>query len=121
MKQKSETNRVEVGGAGIGEVSDAMIAARARTLAVSDGREEAHDGDLREARAQLAGRDSGMADAELSIPESERPDGGVPPADTGTRAPRLEMEDENNLAAAEVEEGIAEADIDTRRKSRHDM
>jgi len=117
MKQKSVTNRVEVGGAGIGEVSDEMIARRARELAAADGRDESNDGDMSEARFELTGQDRAASALEDDLPESERADAGVAPSDAGSRAPRLEMDDENNLAAEEVEEGIGEADLDTRRKS----
>ncbi len=117
MKQKSVTNRVEAGGAGIGEVSDPMIARRARDLAAADGRDESNEADMREARLELAGRDEAAMAVEDTLAEGERADAGVAPADTGSRAPRLEMDDENNLAAEEVEEGIDEADLDTRKQS----
>jgi sRNA-binding protein len=117
MKQKSTTNRIEIEGAGIGEISEEMISRRARQLAEADGREEANASDLEEARGDLAA--GGEEDDAEQIAEEDRPGSGVPPMSTGTQAPRLEPEDEGTLAAEEVEEGISEADFDTRAKSRH--
>lgn len=95
-----------------------MIERRARQLAISDGRDEASAGDFEEARANLADGDA-TEDAAEQIADEDRPGSGVPPMSTGTRAPRLEPEDEGSLAEEEVEEGVAEADLDTRLKSRH--
>lgn len=122
MKQKSETNRVEAGGAGIGEVSDEMIAERARELARADDRDDVGASDLDEAREQLTGRAEELdGDVEESLSEEERAGDGSPPTEHGTQAPRLELDDETSIAEAEIEEGMAEAELDSRvRSARHD-
>jgi hypothetical protein len=111
---------VEINGAGIGEISDDMISLRARQLATADGRDEVNASDISEARADLDGGAAGSDEEEADlIAEEDRPDSGVPPMSAGTQAHRMEPEDEGGFAAEEVEEGIAEADLDTRVKSRH--
>ena len=54
-----------------------------------------------------------------AVAEDERPDAGIPPSSTGTQAPRVKPEDEASAAEEEVEEGVDEADADTRAKSGH--
>jgi hypothetical protein len=116
MKQKSETNRVEAGGAGIGEVSQDMIENRARKIAAADGREDINALDRESAREELIGQ-GGEAPEDL-IAESDRAGDGTVPGSTGTQAPRLELDDEANYAAQEVEEGVAEAALDTSGRRR---
>jgi hypothetical protein len=53
------------------------------------------------------------------IAEEDRPGNGLPAMSGGVQAPRVEPDDEGSLAEEEVEEGIAEADLDTRARSRH--
>ncbi len=120
MEHQSATNRIEITGAGVGEISEEMIAKRARALAAADGRGEAHEGDFQESREELSGTQPETDPAEM-IPEEDRAGDGVPPISGGTKICRLEPEDEGNLAAEEIEEGIAEADLDTRKKSRHTL
>jgi hypothetical protein len=92
-----------------------MIFERALRLAIADGRDKPGSNDLAEARAELAGEE---AEIDL-IAEEDRPGNGFPAMGAGSQAPRLEPEDEGTLAEQEVEEGVAEADLDTRVKSRH--
>ncbi len=113
MKSTSSTNRVKVDGAGSGEISDEMISRRARLT-------EANDSDLDNARGDFAAEEPDTLEKEAAaISEDDRPDSGVPPMRSGIQVPRLELEDEANFAEEEVEEGVAEADLDTRVKSRH--
>jgi hypothetical protein len=116
MKQKSETNRLEVGGAGIGEVSDEMIEQRARKLASADGRDDVNSTDRAQAREDLAGVPAD--NTEDSIAETDRARDGTVPGSEGHKAPRLELDDEANLATEEVEEGIEEAALDTSAQRR---
>jgi hypothetical protein len=111
MKQKFETNRVEIGGAGVGEVSEDMVEQRARKLAKADGREGINDVDRMQAREQLSGA-SGET-FEDSMGETDRAGDGTVPGAAGHKAPRLELDDEANFAALEIEEGIEEAALDT--------
>lgn len=103
-------------GAGIGEISDEMIARRAHELTIADGRHEVTPEDFERARIDLYG--NAADDSEL-IAEEDRPGSGVPSTGSGRQTPRLELDDETNFAAQEVEEGIEEADLDTRVKSPH--
>jgi len=54
-----------------------------------------------------------------ALAEDVRPDAGFPPSSTGTQAPRVKPEDEASAAEEEVEEGVDEADADTRARSGH--
>ncbi|CAN5328087.1 hypothetical protein BH23VER1_BH23VER1_35760 [soil metagenome] len=105
--------RIEAGGEGIGTPSHELIEQRAHDLARQDGRDRVRQSDRDEALAELQG-------------EVERRDPEVPPGDenltewnqtpdeTGHAAPKVEPEDEANIAQDLVEEGLDEADQDKR-------
>ncbi len=112
---KTKLNRIEVGGAGLGEASEEDVARRAEELARSDGRTETNESDLAQARGEL-GAEISLDPAE-EIAEDDRPGSGFPETDHGTQAERFEMEDEANLAEELVEEGVREADHDSRLHS----
>lgn len=112
MTMKTKLNRIEVGGAGFGEAGERDVARRAAELARADGREETNETDFAQARGELGGR--AFVDLSEEIAEEDRAGTGVPASSEGIRAKRYEMEDEANLAEELVEEGVQEADHDSR-------
>ncbi len=116
MKQQAETHRIEIGGRGFGEASDDTIERRARELAQLNGHGHPtrHDREaaLRELKQPLGG---GSPEDELE--EAERPGSAFPAASHGTRAERLEPEDEQAIDEELVLEGVEEADHEARVKS----
>lgn len=113
---------IEVGGIGVGQTSEEDIERRALELALSDGRNHVNDIDLLQARREfgaLATNDP--EDPSDEIPEAERSGDGFPSVDTGTRAERIELDDEANIGEALVEEGVAEAEHDSRLHSDHGL
>lgn len=110
---KPKLHRMEVGGTGAGEFSEADIERRARELARADGRSRPSEQDMVQARAELDGTPAFHDPAE-EVAESDRGDAGSPVGSIGRRVDRVELEDEENLAARLVEEGIDEADHESR-------
>jgi hypothetical protein len=92
-----------------------MIEERAREIARSDGREQLDDLDRTHAREELIGSTSGSEKA----PMREEPgrDWQMPLVSTGEKAPTVRPEDDENIPAKLVHEGVEEADHDQRLKS----
>ncbi len=113
----STTQRIEVAGSGVGEISQQDIENRARELAIGDGRQEANAVDLENARIQLHATKS-----QAAAPEEVAGDAPLPavedlvPGTVGHRTPS-QFPDEGNVAAALIREGLDEADHDTRTES----
>jgi len=122
MKQQGSTQGVEIEGAGIGEISEEDIVERARQFALSDGRHEINASDMENARVDLHARPAVFRDLQgEDISEDDRPDEGTPPVGSGHQVPRLELDDEGSAAEEEIKEGVDEADLDTRVRSRHTL
>ncbi len=114
----SPTPRIEVSGAGVGEISDADLERRAREIAIGDGRSEPNEVDYEHARRDL----------HVPSPVDETLLGGIepiaagtdlnPPPTSGHKTPNhfLENEDRNDSADL-IREGLDEADHDTRTES----
>ena len=117
---KTKLNHIEIGGIGVGEASQEDIDRRALELAISDGRDHPNEIDLRQARQEFAAHEEAdLDDPSDEIPEGDRSGDGFPPVDHGTRAARLEPDDEASLGQSLVEEGISEAEHDSRFHSDH--
>jgi hypothetical protein len=114
MKQPE---RIEIGSAGFGEASRRTLEERARQIALSDGRTEVNDLDREEARRQITDPISERETQQDLISEGDRPDAGVAPTSTGSRAETVAVEDESLVAEDLVREGIEEAEFDTRLRS----
>ena len=103
------------GTEGLGIATREMIDQRASEIARSDGRAEANDLDRTRAREDLTG----------STPRSEQPstvgepdsDWYTPLGSSGTKAPTVRPEDEENIPDKLIQEGVKEADHDQRSKS----
>ena len=112
---KTKLHRMEIGGAGMGEASEDDVARRALELARADGRTEINDIDIINAVKDLGG--SAPENPEDQIDEADRDGNGFPAAGLGTQAPRVELDDEANLAEELVQEGIDEAEHESRLHS----
>lgn len=99
--------------AGIGRPDEATLIQRAQELARIDGREEANERDFASAREDLV-----TTGAMPSSPEAGHLENltawDTPLSAAGGQAPERELDDEANLGAKLVEEGIEEADHDRR-------
>jgi len=118
---KIKQHHIEVGGIGVGQASEEDIDRRALELALSDGRDRPNEIDLLQARQEFGALASDSDDPSDEILEADRAGDGFPPMDTGTRADRLELDDEANIAETLVEEGVAEAEHDSRLHSDHGL
>jgi hypothetical protein len=116
---KTKLNHIEVGGVGFGQATQADIDRRALELAISDGRERPNDIDFVQARQEFGALALDAEDPADEILETDRPGDGFPAAGAGIRAARSEFEDEATLAETLVEEGVAEAEHDSRLHSDH--
>jgi hypothetical protein len=107
--------KISEGDEGLGTITPEMVAARARELAVADGRTEANEKDLVAARAELVPTSLEPLPPEVDSPEVEQiTEWDTPPSGSGKAAPQVLPEDEANIAEELVEEGIDEADHATR-------
>jgi hypothetical protein len=106
--------KIAVGSEGLGTVSPDLVEQRALELAKTDGRAEANEKDLAEARAELLSGEP-LTAAEVPDPAVDQITAWDDvPAETGSRAPKFGTEDEANIAQVLVEEGLEEADHDAR-------
>ena len=103
------------GTEGIGTVTPQMIEERAREIARSVGRSQPNDLDRARAREDLTGS---ISDSE-QLPTREEPgrDWQMPLVSAGEKAPTVRPEDDENIPARLVQEGIEEADHDQRVSS----
>jgi hypothetical protein len=103
---------------GVGTVTPAMVEARARELALIDGRDSAKptEADYQQAKRELTGEEESDVQQENleSLPESEAWD--LVPGSTGHQAAESRGEDEDAEGRSEsaqmFEEGISEAEHD---------
>lgn len=113
----NEHRRIEIGSAAFSEASGATLEERARQIALTDGRTEVNELDREEARRQI---NDPISDRETSadrIAEGDRPDAGVAPSSTGAQTERVPLDDGPNISENLVQEGVEEAEFDTRVRS----
>lgn len=107
-----ESNRIEMGGRGMGEISDEDIRRRALEIARSDGRESVREGDCAAAEAELRGQRPGAPEVDEVTGDlvewDEMPDA------SGHQVSPSRSEDEDNIASELIEEGLEEADHEQR-------
>jgi hypothetical protein len=111
--------RIEVGGKGIGAVSDQLLEQRARDLAEEDGRTAPTEADFNKAREELSGVTEDLApevppgDEDLTSPGES--------ADLRGHAVDTSPPDQDvDIGLQLVEEGVDEADIDQRRAAKNE-
>jgi hypothetical protein len=115
MSDTSLPNRLRAGSKGLGAASATEIEQRAGELAKIDGRTEVTDIDLDQAATELDG-----FSGSLPLPETTNPDvahltAWDDPVDAeGQHTPTSKLDDELNVAEQLIEDGIREADHDSR-------
>ncbi len=115
MSDAALPNRLRAGSKGLGAPSVSEIEIRALELAKSDGRSLATEADFDRATAELSGYSGSLPVPELINPAVERLTTWDEPADApGIRTRDNQMEDEVNVAEQLIEEGMREADHDSR-------
>lgn len=108
-------SRLKAGEPGLGDPDQSAIEVRAAELARSDGRAFFTDADLQRAAEEL-----GAVSGPPAPPEESEPVMGEitawddAPDESGHRVEPAKLEDEQPMAEQLVEEGIEEADHDTR-------
>lgn len=106
--------RLRAASPGLGHASQTEIEQRAAELALIDGRNTVSDADLALAAAELAG---GGTTAEAPEADSELEQVTTwdePPTQTGHLVAVPPLEDENNISEQLIDDGLEEADHDTR-------
>lgn len=107
------SGRIQIHGAGIGEISEADLARRALEIARMDGRTSANSIDRDHAREELL---------HAGPPPAPEADETVQPVrlwseavgSTGHQAPKVAMEDEYSAVEQLINEGLEEAERDQR-------
>ncbi|MGV3662293.1 MAG: hypothetical protein ACO1TE_19060 [Prosthecobacter sp.] len=106
--------RLKAASPGLGHASQVEVERRAAELALIDGRNTVSDADLALAAAELAGggttAEAPEADAELEQVTTW----DEPPTQTGHLVAVPPLEDENNISEQLIDDGLEEADHDTR-------
>lgn len=115
MKQDQiEEGRFTDHGHGLGTATEEMVQARAKEIAVINGREgdQVLDFDVEQARRELQGEErlNPTPTPGESLPESER--WNPVPGTRGRKAANLSAPDEQTFAEKLVEEGVADAELD---------
>jgi hypothetical protein len=115
MDKAHSKGKILRGSEGVGMVTSQMIEERAREIARSDGRTQANDLDRSRAREDLTGPTSSSE----KLPTREEPgrDWQMPLVSTGEKAATVRPEDDENIPAKLVQEGVEEADHDQRLES----
>lgn len=106
--------RLKAGSPGLGHPSQTEIDARAAELALIDGRNTVSDADLAMAAAELAGGGTTAEVPEADAELEEITTWDEPPTQTGHLVAAPPLEDENNISEQLIEDGLEEADHDTR-------
>lgn len=106
--------RLKAGSPGLGQASQMEVEQRAAELAVSDGRETISNADLAMAAAELAGGGTTTETVEIDAVLDPTPFWEEPPPQTGHLVATPPLEDESNIAEQLVEDGLEEADHDSR-------
>lgn len=115
MRQdRYEEGRFTEHARGLGTVTEEMVRARARELALISGRSENQvlDSDLDQARRELTGEERLNPETPVAeqVPETERWD--PVPGSVGQRTPSVPAPDEQTFAEKLVEEGVEDAEQD---------
>jgi hypothetical protein len=115
MKQNQiDEGRIGDHGHGLGTVTREMVEARAREIALINGRDEGQvlDSDVVQARRELQGQErlNPVPTMAESLREDQRWD--PIPGSPGYQAPNLSTPDEQTDAEKLIEEGIADAEHD---------
>lgn len=115
-KGEQETGRIELHGEGLGAPTEEEVEERAQEIARLDDRtpEQVTESDRSQALREIRHQGSPVTENEAEGDMMASTDPSEPPADTGHQAPETAEPDEQRIVEEEVEEGIAEADHDSR-------
>lgn len=105
--------KISIGSEGLGTPTPELLEQRALELARTDGRSEANEADRHQALADLLGP-SGVSTPEADPEVEEVTVWDESPDIHGVQTPRVLPEDEANIAVTLVEEGLDEADHNSR-------
>lgn len=115
MHESPLPERLRAGSPGLGAASAAEIEIRAGELARSDGRSAFTEADLDRAARELAGSPGSLPPPELTNPMVEQLTTWDEPLDAeGHRVHENRLDDETSVAEQLIEEGMREADHDSR-------
>lgn len=112
--QSEPRGRIEIQGKGVGAVSDQILDQRARDLAEEDGRTHPTDTDRAKALEELSGLTEDGA-PEVPPGDENLTSWNESPDTAGHAVPTFSEEDDADIGAELVEEGVEEADRDQRR------
>jgi hypothetical protein len=106
--------RLKASAPALGQASQGEVDQRAAELALIDGRDEMTETDIYMAAAELAGdgTTTESLDGDAATDALIAPDDPLPP--TGRLVTQQPLNDESNLAEQLIEDGLEEADHDTR-------
>jgi len=94
-----------------------QVEARALAIAREEGRFEANGLDRETARHEILEPVVEDELAEEQISEDDRPDAGVAPGSSGMKVQRTPLEDDGNVIEELFQEGVENADTNTRSRS----
>jgi hypothetical protein len=114
MDEAQPHGKILLGTEGIGTVTPQMIEERAREIARSDGRAQPNELDQTRAREELISTTSGSDKS--STTEEPATDWYTPRASSGEKTPTVPPEDDENIPAKLIQEGIEEAEHDQRKQ-----
>ena len=113
---KSQAARGE-GRNGADSENQELVENRARAIAREEGRFEVNELDRETARHELLEPVVEDELAEEQISEDDRPDAGVAPGSSGMKVERTPLEDDGNVVEELFQEGVENADTNTRSRS----
>jgi hypothetical protein len=94
-----------------------QVEARALAIAREEGRYEATELDRETARHEILEPTLEDEYAEERLSEDDRPDAGVAPGSSGVKVERVPLEDDGNVVEELFQEGVENADTNTRARS----
>ncbi len=106
--------RLKAGSPGLGHASQVEIERRAAELALIDGRSIVSDADMALAAAELAGGGTTAEAPEADADLEQVTAWDEPPMQTGHLVAVPPLEDESNISEQLIDDGLEEADHDTR-------
>jgi hypothetical protein len=114
--------KISMHGNGMGAPTPELVEKRAREIALIDERnpDEFTDADWEQARRELMGVATNGAPEEMPGSDRLQEEWPVIAADTGERAPRAGLEDDETLGQQLVEGGVEEATHDSMLQARRD-
>jgi hypothetical protein len=124
MKQnRYEEGRFSASGRGLGTVTEDMVRARAREIAVINGRSEDNvlDSDMDQARRELQGEERLTPEPTQAENLAEGERWNAVPESVGRKGTTVPAPDEQTFAEKLVDEGVADAEHDQQIQAEREM